>query len=33
MLEPGDRQVLVDAVQVLRRLLDNAAVTPRRNTL
>ena len=33
MLEPGDRQVLVDAVQVLRRLLDNASVTPRRNTL
>jgi DNA-binding MarR family transcriptional regulator len=33
MLEPADRDVLVDAVQVLRRLLDNAAVTPRRNTL
>src|SRR5580693_8328345 len=33
MLEPGDRQVLVDAVQVLRRLLDNASVAPRRNTL
>jgi DNA-binding MarR family transcriptional regulator len=33
MLEPADRDVLVDAVQVLRRLLDNAAVTPRRNTM
>jgi DNA-binding MarR family transcriptional regulator len=33
MLEPTDRQVLADAVQVLRRLLDNAAATPRRNTL
>lgn len=33
MLEPSDRQVLVEAVQVLRRLLDNAAATPRRNTL
>ncbi|WAJ43557.1 MarR family transcriptional regulator [Mycobacterium sp. Aquia_216] len=33
MLEPADRQVLVEAVQVLRRLLDNAAATPRRNTL
>src|ERR1700730_6546160 len=33
MLEPADREVLVDAVQVLRRLLDNAAVTPRRSTL
>ncbi len=33
MLEPADRQVLAEAVQVLRRLLDNAAATPRRNTL
>lgn len=32
-LEPTDRQVLADAVQVLRRLLDSAAATPRRNTL
>ncbi|OBA59962.1 MarR family transcriptional regulator [Mycobacterium sp. 1100029.7] len=32
MLEPDDREVLVEAVQVLRRLLDNAAATPRRNT-
>ncbi|MCV7412248.1 MarR family transcriptional regulator [Mycobacterium florentinum] len=33
MLEPADRQVLAEAVQVLRRLLDNAAASPRRNTL
>jgi DNA-binding MarR family transcriptional regulator len=33
MLEPADRQVLAEAVQVLRRLLDNSAATPRRNTL
>lgn len=33
MLEPSDRQVLAEAVQVLRRLLDNSAATPRRNTL
>ena len=32
-LEPADRQVLVEAVQVLRRLLENASVTPRRNIL
>ncbi|BDN83412.1 MULTISPECIES: MarR family winged helix-turn-helix transcriptional regulator [Mycobacterium] len=32
-LEPSDRQVLADAVEVLRRLLDNAAATPGRNTL
>src|SRR6201998_2963844 len=32
-LEPSDRQVLADAVGVLRRLLENAAVTARRNTL
>src|ERR1700733_3985865 len=33
MLEPADREVLVDAVQVLRRLLDNSAAGARRNTL
>ena len=33
LLEPSDRQVLADAVGVLRRLLDNAAVAARRNTL
>lgn len=33
MLEPADRQVLAGAVQVLRRLLDNAAASARRNTL
>jgi DNA-binding MarR family transcriptional regulator len=33
MLEPADRQVLAGAVEVLRRLLENAAVTTRRNTL
>src|ERR1700754_3836165 len=32
-LEAEDRKVLAEAVQVLRRLLDNAAATPRRNTL
>jgi DNA-binding MarR family transcriptional regulator len=32
-LEPADRQVLADAVQVLRRVLDNAAAAPRRNVL
>src|ERR1700742_2000068 len=32
-LDPADREVLTEAVQVLRRLLDNAAATPRRNTL
>lgn len=33
MLEPADREVLAEAVQVLRRLLDNAAASGRRNTL
>ncbi|WP_144209429.1 MarR family winged helix-turn-helix transcriptional regulator [Mycobacterium tilburgii] len=33
MLEPADREVLAEAVQVLRRLLDNAVASPRRNTL
>ncbi|MCV7078176.1 MarR family winged helix-turn-helix transcriptional regulator [Mycobacterium szulgai] len=32
-LEPADRQVLADAVDVLRRLLENAAAAPGRNTL
>ncbi len=32
-LEPADRQVLADAVVVLRRLLENAAAAPSRNTL
>lgn len=32
-LEPEDRKVLGDAVEVLRRLLDNAAVTARRSTV
>ncbi|QUR68179.1 MarR family winged helix-turn-helix transcriptional regulator [Mycobacterium spongiae] len=32
-LEPTDRQVLAEAVEVLRRLLDNAAAAPSRNTL
>ncbi|WP_293326630.1 MarR family winged helix-turn-helix transcriptional regulator [Mycobacterium sp.] len=32
-LEPADRRVLAEAVGVLRRLLDNAPGTPRRNTL
>jgi len=33
LLEPADREVLKDAVGVLRRLLENAATTPRRHTL
>jgi DNA-binding MarR family transcriptional regulator len=33
LLEPAERQVLADAVEVLRRLLENAAVAARRNTL
>src|SRR5580693_1742522 len=33
LLEPADRQVLKEAVEVLRRLLENAATTGRRNTL
>jgi hypothetical protein len=33
MLEPAERQVLADAVEVLRRLLENVAVTARRNSL
>jgi DNA-binding MarR family transcriptional regulator len=33
LLGPADRQVLTEAVDVLRRLLDNAATTPRRHTL
>ncbi len=32
-LDPAERQVLADAVQVLRRLMDNAAASPSRNTL
>ncbi len=32
-LEPEDRRVLADAVEVLRRLLDNAAAAPRRHSL
>ncbi|CAM2963506.1 MarR family transcriptional regulator [Mycobacterium intermedium] len=32
-LEPSERQVLAEAVEVLRRLLDNAAAAPGRNTL
>jgi DNA-binding MarR family transcriptional regulator len=32
-LEPADRQVLANAVEVLRRLLENPAAAPRRNTL
>ncbi|BDB41738.1 hypothetical protein IWGMT90018_21840 [Mycobacterium kiyosense] len=32
-LEPAERQVLADAVDVLRRLLENAATTPGRHTL
>jgi len=32
-LEPADREVLADAVDVLRRLLENAAAAPGRNTL
>jgi DNA-binding MarR family transcriptional regulator len=31
-LEPADRQVLANAVEVLRRLLENPAAAPRRNT-
>jgi DNA-binding MarR family transcriptional regulator len=33
LLEPADRQVLTEAVDVLRRLLENAATSTRRNTL
>ena len=33
LLEPADRLVLKEAVEVLRRLLENAAATGRRNTL
>jgi len=33
LLEPADRKVLTDAVEVLRRLLENAATTARRNIL
>ncbi|OBH10075.1 MarR family winged helix-turn-helix transcriptional regulator [Mycobacterium sp. E1747] len=33
LLEPGDRQVLTAAVEVLRRLLDNASLAGRRNAL
>jgi DNA-binding MarR family transcriptional regulator len=33
MLESADREVLTEAVEVLRRLLDNASSTGRRNTL
>src|ERR1700741_3798804 len=33
LLEPADRQVLTEAVEVLRRLLENAATLTRRNTL
>lgn len=32
-LDPAERQVLADAVQVLRRLVDNSAASPSRNTL
>src|SRR6476661_11257642 len=32
-LDPADHQVLADAVAVLRRLLENAAAAPGRNTL
>ncbi|WP_082930087.1 MarR family winged helix-turn-helix transcriptional regulator [Mycobacterium sp. 1164966.3] len=31
-LDPADRKVLADAVQVLRRLLESSATTPRRTT-
>lgn len=31
-LDPADRKVLADAVEVLRRLLENSAAAPRRNT-
>jgi DNA-binding MarR family transcriptional regulator len=33
LLEPADRQVLTEAVDVLRRLLENAATSTRRNAL
>ncbi len=33
LLQPEDRRVLTDAVEVLRRLLDNASSAGRRNTL
>ncbi len=33
LLEPVDRQVLTEAVEVLRRLVDNASLAGRRNTL
>jgi DNA-binding MarR family transcriptional regulator len=33
LLEPADRLVLADAVEVLRRLVDNSAAGARRNTL
>ncbi len=33
LLEPADRQVLTEAVEVLRRLLDNASTVRRRNAL
>ena len=33
LLEPGDRRVLADAVEVLRRLLENASAGFGRNTL
>jgi len=33
LLGPADREVLKEAVEVLRRLLDNAATSARRNTL
>jgi len=33
LLEPADRRVLKEAVEVLRRLLENAATSARRNTL
>lgn len=33
LLGPADRQVLADAVQVLRRIVDNSAAAARRNTL
>jgi len=32
LLEPVDRRVLTEAVEVLRRLLENAAISARRNT-
>jgi DNA-binding MarR family transcriptional regulator len=33
LLKPADRQVLANAVEVLRRLLENPVAAPRRNTL